>query len=223
MKKMTAALGLLLALGACGTEQLPPPAPVSKVLPPKISLDVQTVSLTDRSGPQAARSPYNTNHFSPTIAEAIKQWANDRLQANGRAGHAIVVIKDASLTEQALPTKDGFDSWFTRQQAVKYTGRAEVSIEANGRNGFAMAEGTASRVLTLPENPTALEKQDAYFTMLNGLMKDLGQNLEGAMQSHMGHMILSGSPGGLSAPRASAPGAVEQETLAPLTIDRMPQ
>ena len=211
MKRTIAAFGLLLALAACGTEQLPPPAPVSKVLPPKILLDVQTVSLADRSGPQATRSPYNTNKFSPTITEAIKQWAHDRLQANGRTGHAIVVIRDATLTEEPLSMKDGIDSWFTRQQATKYVARAEVSIEANGRNGFASAEGTATRSVTLPEKPSALERQDIYFTLLNGLMKDLGQNLEGAMQSHMGNLILPSN--GFAAPLSAPASAVEPVAL----------
>jgi hypothetical protein len=191
MKKMTAVFSLMIALGACASEQTPLPPVVNHILPPKITLDVQTISLADRSGMQPASSPYKSNHFTPTIAEAIRQWAGDRLQANGTSGQAIIVIKEASLVAQPLAVKDGIDSWFTRQQGEKYIGRADVSIEATGVGGFAVTDASASRILTLPENPTAIEKQDAYFTMLNGLMKDLGQNLETGIQAHMSRFITS--------------------------------
>lgn len=188
MKKSAAAFGLALVLAACSEVPLPP-APPAQPLPPKIALNVRAINLADRSGIQPPNSPYATNHFTPTISEAVKQWASDRLIANGSNGQAIMIIKDASLTAQALPTKSGIDSWFTRQQAVKYVGHADVSIEANGPSGFAIADASASRALTLPENPTPLERQDAYYAMLNGLMKDLGQNLEASLQTHMANFI----------------------------------
>jgi hypothetical protein len=191
MKKVSALFGVVLLLAACAGEDLPPAAPVSHVLPPKINLDVQTITLADRSGVQPPNSPYNNNHFSPTISEAIKQWASDRLQAVGQSGQTIIIVKDASLTAQPLPLKTGSDSWFTRQQGVKYIGHAEVSLEANGREGFATTDASATRAVTLPENPTPIERQDAYFTLLNGLMKDLGQNLESGIQSHMNPFVIT--------------------------------
>ena len=99
MKKITVALGLMLALSACSNEPMPPIV-TNHVASPKISLDVQSVTLADSSGAQPANSPYNSNHFSPTISESLKQWASDHLQAVGQAGQAIVIIKDVSLTEQ---------------------------------------------------------------------------------------------------------------------------
>jgi hypothetical protein len=86
-----------------------------------------------------------------------------------------------------------FSSWFKRQQSVKYIGHAEISIEANGDSGFATTDATATRSVTLPENPTDVEKQDAYYTLLNGLMKDLGHNAEAGIQTHLGK-FLSSSP-----------------------------
>ncbi|MDR3449107.1 MAG: hypothetical protein P4M15_05070 [Alphaproteobacteria bacterium] len=192
MKKICAALVLTLTLAACASDLPPPaPAPAAHALPPKINLDVQAINLADRSGLQPLSSPYNDNHFSPTIADAIKQWASDRLQAAGQSGQAIIVVKDASLISQALPMQQGMDGWFTRQQGSKYIGRAEVSVEANGHQGFATADAVATRSVTLPENPTAVEKQNAYYSLLNGLMKDLGENLESAIQAHMNSFVIT--------------------------------
>ena len=216
MKKIVAAICLMASLVACSSEEMPPVA-ANHVLPPKMALDVKTISLADRSGIQPANSPYNTNHFSPKISDAIKQWATDRLQANGQSGQAIVIIKDASLKAQPIAVKeDFFDNLFTRQQGVKYIGHAEVSIEANGRSGYAMTNASATRILTLPENPTDIEKQDAYYSMLTPLMKDLGENLEAGIQAHMASFITA-APASMSysAPRGNVQSTVGQDMMAP--------
>jgi hypothetical protein len=191
MKKILSALTLLALLTACASDE-PVPAPkMAYSLPPKIGLDVQSINLVDRSGPQPANSPYATNNFQPTIADAVRQWASDRLQASGPSGQAIVVLKDASLIEAPLVVDHGMDAWLTRQQASKYVAHVEVQIEANGRPGYGLATAQASRFETLPENPTAAERQKAYIDVLNGLMRDLGQNLEGALQQHMHDFIVA--------------------------------
>ncbi len=208
MKKTSAAFGaLLILLAACASEPTAP-GTFSRVLSPKIAMDVKIISLADRSGAQPLTSPYKTNKFSPTIAEAVKQWAVDRLQANGKVGQAIIIVKNASLTVQSLPVKDGVEGWFTRDQSLKYTGRAEVTVEANGSGGFAVADASATRSVTLPEDPTEQEKQDAYATLLNGLMKDLGENLEQGIREHMGRFLTAPPVYGVTAiPDAAQPDA----------------
>ncbi|MDD4615497.1 MAG: hypothetical protein PHW76_00010 [Alphaproteobacteria bacterium] len=212
MKKTSAILGLILALSACSSDPNPPPVSLEQDSSPKIALDVRKISLADRSGSMPMNSPYKTNQFSPTISEAIKQWAIDHLQAQGQDGQAIILIKKASLVAQPMPLKDGIDSWFTRQQATKYVGRAEVSIETNGQGGFAVAEAAASRGVTLPEDPTEGEKQEAYMTLLNGMMKDLSKNLQSSIHGHMAKYIVPA--GGAIMPSA---GAVQQGANA--TVD----
>ncbi|MGB9152898.1 MAG: hypothetical protein WCD70_07400 [Alphaproteobacteria bacterium] len=209
MKKMTAAIGLILALTACADK---PPLVIqeARTLPPKIMLNVETISLADRSGPQPANSPYIANHFTPTIAEAIKKWASDRTQAVGQSGQMVIIIKDASLSVQPLLVEKGFSSWFTRQQGVKYVGHADVSIEAHNPGGVGMTEATATRSITLPENPTEVEKQNAYYSLLNTIMKDLGGNLESGIGSHMGDFIAG-------APMDKTPSAEDNQPVTPTT------
>lgn len=188
MKKITAAFALLTLLAACSSE------PTSRVkvdmnVGTKINLDVQAVTFADRSGIQPANSPYNTQRFQPTIAEAIKQWASDKLQATGTAGDAIIIVKDASLVAEALP--HGND-WFTRQQTSKYSAHAEVDIEVKGRAGaYAIASAQASRFETLPENPTEAERQNAYANLLNGLMRDLGQAIQSSINQHLRQFVVN--------------------------------
>ena len=217
MKKVVLLAGLI-AVTACA-ETLPPPTPVAQTLPPKIGFTVQSINLTDRSGLQPSASPYNGNHFSPTIADAIKQWASDRLQATGGSGQAIVVIKDATLMSQPLPMEKGISGWFTRQQAEKYTGRADVTIEANGPQGFASTDATAVRSVSLPENATPLERQDAYYTLLNGLMKDLGQNLDAGIQTHMGSFLANPPTTSMIGAPSQVSSLAVNESQQPVIID----
>lgn len=188
MKKLIPILSVVALLVACAETPLPPPPPREYVLPPKINLDVQNLSLTDRSGMQPQSSPYNSNDFQPTITQAIRQWAKDRLQAVGADGQALVIIKDASLIQQPIPYQS---DWFTRQQTSKYVAHAIVDVETRGHDGYAIASAEASRFATLPENPTSEERQKAYFDVLNGLMRDLGQNLEASIQDHMHDFIVT--------------------------------
>lgn len=183
MKKLNFTPLLALALLAACADNAPKVVQNTPYAGTKMSLDVQTITLVDRSGVQPSDSPYNTNHFQPTIADSIRQWASSHLQATGTSGEAIVIIKDASLSSQPIPYARDF---FTRQQASKYTGHAEVEIDVKGRgNDYALANADATRYETLPENPTDLEKQNAYTVVLNGLMHDMGDNLDMSIREHM--------------------------------------
>jgi hypothetical protein len=186
MKKIIPAFAFLAFLSACSSE--PVTAPQQYSLPPKINIDVQTITFADRSGAQPMDSPYTNNHFTPTISDAIRQWAGDRLQATGTEGQAAIIIKEASLTQQAIPHDS---SWLTREQTSKYSAHAEVQVEARGREGYAVASAQASRFVTLPDNPNEIEKQKAYFDVLNGLMRDLGTNIESAMREHLHDFIVT--------------------------------
>jgi len=188
MKNITALL-FVLSLAACADS---PPPPVKTSLPtgPALNLDVRTVSLADRNGIQPADSPYYKNDFHPTIAEAIRQWAGDRLKAVGSTGDAIVIIKDASLTAQPIPHTN---TMFKREQAWKYTAHADVEVEIKGgnRGDYALASASSSRFETLAENPSLAEKQNAYAIVLNGVMQDLNRNLEASIREHMAPYLVT--------------------------------
>jgi len=189
MKKTLAACCLVLALSACADDPLPPLASAPREVPQKIGMNVRVITLTDRSKAQQPDASNIASTFKPTISDAIKRWASGRLQATGAAGQAVITIKEASLVEKPLPIEDGMSGWFTRQQASEYIGRATVSIEASNQNGFANTDASASRKLTLPEDPSDIEEQDAYMSLLDGLMEDLSQNLDKGIYSHMSAFV----------------------------------
>lgn len=192
MKKLILALALTVTLAACAT-------PAAKPAPMKLdysslgalTLNVQNFSVINRTLSLPSRAPYVTSQFHPSVTEAIYRWANDRIRTNGRVGNATLIIKEASVTEQAMQMDTGIESWFTRQQSHKYLAKVEIDVEARTPDGMnnAFATAHASRYTTLPEDPTEAEKAKAYEDMLTQLMSDLNLSLENAMRAHMGAFI----------------------------------
>ncbi|HUY68112.1 MAG TPA: hypothetical protein VMV79_02280, partial [Alphaproteobacteria bacterium] len=151
---------------------------------------VRDISLTNRSLPQVS-PPIAGGPFQPTLAEAVQHWVDGRLRATGASGQAIVIIRDIELTSRPIPTAEGMSSWFKRQQGSRYLGRIAVEIDAHGSPGFAIASAEAHRAVSLPENPTEDEEQEAYDQLLEGLMADLNRNLERSIDRHMQDFLVN--------------------------------
>lgn len=210
MKKSLLALVLCVALTACASEPAPPPAPLDYASLGKIYLDTQDLRVVNRFFDSTAKTSSAQQAYTPKLSEAIKRWASDRLQPVGTVGHATILIKDASVSEQILPTSSSFENWFTRQQSSKLIGRIEVEIDAQSpmgdvgsKSGFAKAH--ASHSVTLPQDPTEKERASAYKTLLDALMANLNKNLEQAIREHMARFVVTQPPesGAMLAPPAA--------------------
>lgn len=191
MKKIITAAVVVLALTACSTPgQKPAPMKLDYSSMGQLNFNVQYIGVVNRADTLPNRRPYVTNMFQPTVVDAVTRWSNDRFKAAGRSGRANVIIKEASVTEQPMAMESGVNSWFTRQQAHKYTAKIDISIDAAAADGSkAFATAQAVRSYTLPEDPTELEKSQAYNAMLESLMDNLNQNAEQSIMNHMDAFI----------------------------------
>lgn len=193
MKKRLALVGLLL-LAACSSEPRLDPLHLDYSRLGKIYIDAQDLRIIDRSKSVPQWKPYVGHLFQPKLTDAINRMAADRLQAAGQMGHATLIIKDATVTEQPLSTDSDFGSYFKRQQSSKYIGRMELSLEAQSPSdgSIAMANAHATYAITLPEDPTEYERNEAYRKLLNELMAEINKNLEQSIRAHMSRFILTG-------------------------------
>jgi hypothetical protein len=201
MKKSCLACVFFLLLSSCADSNSPAPAPFDYSQEGKISLDVRDLTFVDRGIDQMPPSPPITT-LKPSIADALHNWASQRLQAVGDDGIAAFVVKNAYVTEAGLPVDS---NWFERPQAGKLTGHVEIELDARGKQGYALATANAVRSVTLPDKASDDEKQAAYNTMLNGMIQDLDRYLDQAIHEHMKDFIV-GAPviGSKLAPPPSA-------------------
>lgn len=203
--RFTAILALLL-LSACASEPRPTPMQLDYSGLGKIYLDTQDLRIINRAQNTPQWAPYVGHMFQPKLIDAVQKLAADRFQAAGSLGHATLIIKDATVTEQSLRTSSDFESLFKRQQSSKYIGRVEVTLEAqtpaDGVTGLANAHAVYS--VTLPEDPTEVEKYDAYNKLLTTVMADLNRELERAVKSHMARFVLSNPPSERMSPTADS-------------------
>jgi hypothetical protein len=186
MRKILPLFFTFLFLTSCAS-----PPPVVSFTPPNptpIILNVAAVNVVDHSGFQPSDSPYHSYNLTPTITDALKTWLAQSIRAGGSHGQALVLIKDASLDNKALPIQD--DDWMTRPQASKYTGHVEVSVEVQGIGNYGAANAEATQAVTLPKNPTTAERNSQYNILLNGLLNNLTQQIKTSVQTHLGNFTL---------------------------------
>jgi hypothetical protein len=228
MKKIMTALLIGFALASCSTPE-PRPAPMQLDFSNmgRLTIATQDVHVVNRAYSTPQWAPYVGHLFEPRLADAVEKWGNEHIQSGGNAGHGTLIIKEASVTQQALPMEGGFDSWFTRQQATKYVGRVEVTFEVQNPNdrSTGIASAQAVHAVTLPEEPTEAEKYAAYRSLVEDLMKDLNATFNQSVREHMGHFLMSstqstGQESALSGSRASraapiAPVQIEPVQAAP--------
>lgn len=185
----------LVFLGACATE--PPPRDFPEIgfahLAP-IQLDVGTIEVERLDRPSG--QPPRVDHLFPNPpGEVAETWARERLEAAapGSANTAQVLIREASVIEVPLPRTPGIKGAFTTDQSERYDAKVAIDVrifDAYG-NFLGNAEAEALRSLTLPENATLGEREDAWFRMTETLFRDLDRELENNIRSALYSYVLN--------------------------------
>ena len=194
MKRLLAALFTILIISACSTPE-PPVTPIQldfTALSP-ILLNTRDLRVIDRSQTAVHAHPYIGNQFSPTVAETVQKMISQRIKAEGNVGHATLIIKESNVIARPLAMAGEL---FTREQAWEYEGRAEITLETQSPIYGNLAKTTAAAVhkITLPEDPTPYEKQEAYRSLLTKLMNRLNENLDQGVAKHLSGFLVNTTP-----------------------------
>lgn len=187
VKILLPALFAAVALGACEIAAPRPSFPEIRYLHrPPIRLNVARVEI-QQPYESPLKAPYVEHRFPIQPASLLRTWAKDRLKAVGRDGVARFVIRDASVTEEALKTKKGLRALFTAEQAFRYTGRVRVVLElvAEGGTARGFAEAVVTRNRTVSENMSLNKRQEVFFALGKAMGDDFDRVMEAEIRKHL--------------------------------------
>lgn len=182
-RKYRVLLGLLapLALAACAAQSTPQQfAEISFSHLEPIRLNVASVEIIDAFRPTFADP--NVEHRAPTApAVAARRWAEDRLIATGGTPRrATYTIQQASIVEVPLEGPGGVRGLVTNSQSERYDAELVVEVAVFGASGAreGIANATARRSQTVPENTTLAERERVWQKMVEELMTDIDGRLD---------------------------------------------
>jgi hypothetical protein len=160
--------------------------PISFAHKPAIELDVAQVTIVNDFHPPAGL-PHVEGEMPVSPEQALEQWATDRLSAQGTAGEARFIIKNASVVESHLKTTQGIQGFFTKDQSEKYDGQIEVRLEvySPGRNSDGFVVTKASRTITVPEDISVSGLRDSWYKLVQEMMLDFDAETEATIRARL--------------------------------------
>ena len=182
MLRLGAGLCALTGLGLAGCRTPAPRDGVPELtfvhLAP-IPLQVARRDIDNRYLPPANMPTIEaTGPISP--AEAVRRWAERRIQPVGANGRALVIIHNAMLAQIPLARTGGLTGMITTDQSDEYRVRIDVEITAEGLpyTTPVSARGFAERARTVAEDVTLQQRDEVIYRLVEEAMIAINSELE---------------------------------------------
>ncbi len=189
MRRMIGRRGWLAALtgvtlAACST----PPAGIYPDLGfahrDPIRLAVARIEVVEQYRPPGVAP--NIDHRVPQPPLTVmRRWANQRLAAVGTDGVARVIITDASIVAEPVQQSGGVIGLVSVEQSERYAARLAMAVEVEAAAGRGRADAVAERSVTVLEDATLAEVEDAWFLMVERAANDLDRELEANIRLYL--------------------------------------
>ena len=157
---------------------------------PPITLDVAEIEIIDATQSTGA-SPYVEHLFPLPPAKAAERWARDRLRAGGTANRARFIIQRGDVTEVNLRQTGGLTGLLTKDQSERYDAELGVLLEIRSNTGQRLGQVTTElrKSRTVAEDATLNEREAAWFSITEDLVKLLNTEMERTMPQFLGRWI----------------------------------
>lgn len=145
------------------------------------SLSLNVAKLESMSSYKPPMSAPNVDHlFHTPPAGVLSRWAEDRLRAVGKNGFARFTIIEASVTETRLDMKKGIIGAFTKDQSERYDAVLEAKLEIfdDSELSIGFARAKAIRSVTIREDSSVNQREQAWFSLTEELVRDIDAELE---------------------------------------------
>ena len=159
---------------------------------PALQFDAAEIAI-EQSYEAPLDPPHVVHLFPVSPGEAAVRWARDRLAAAGPAGRLIYDVREASAVEVPLQIESGLTGLFTAEQSARYDARLVVEVRLLDDRGMTRAavEAEVEHSITVPEDATLREREEAWFRLTEALMRDFDAELERALYQYMAAHILN--------------------------------
>ncbi len=156
-----------------------------------IRLDVRDI-VVEQAYQAPLESPNVDHDFPVKPMDAAVRWAEDRLVAAGATRTATFVVRDASVVETQLAQSGGLEGMLTTEQSERYEARLQVQIVIRDDRGW--EEGSliteVNRTVTVPEDSTLNEREQAWYAMTEKLLADLDRQLAQTIETTFHHYLV---------------------------------
>lgn len=193
VRHLTLALGFIVCivgLSACATPPPPQFPELTYTHLPAITLDVAKIEVVSASKKSDAALHIESS-MPVTPEQALRNWARDRLRANGVSGVAKIIIENASVTETELTRSEGLKGVFTTEQSQRYDAGLKVSIRLEGvpRVSEAFAQAEIKRSQTVSEDVSVNVREQALFELTESVMTDFDPAMAASIRKHLADFI----------------------------------
>ena len=188
-----AAAVLAAALAACQSSAgRPAPDPPAFADRPPLVFELARIEVV---APPAAPAAGAGRPAPVPLAAALEAWAAERLRAEGSAGLLRLTVHEARATVSALPTDEGLEGLFTREQAERLDLRLAATVEIVDAAGAVLGHAAADvrRSRTLPEGLTLEERERIYRETADALLADYDAHQEGSVRRYLGAWLRNGA------------------------------
>ncbi len=182
----------LLALTACQpAPQSYTLAPVSFRNQPVIKVNVARINVVeDYRSPTT--SPNVEHQMSMPPAQAVRIWANERLQAVGTQGQLDVVVTNGAIKEIRLPVKQGMRGMFTDDQSERYDAALSVTLRLyDGENAMSRAQGDVNitRSRTINEKSSLADREKLWHDLSSEMAVSFDREAESRLRQYFSNYL----------------------------------
>ncbi len=172
-----------------------PPATVTPDLTfdnvPPVNLNVKTITVVDEYQPPL-KDPNIEQNYSLSPAEAVKRLIGRQLVAAGTDKTLRVVIEDAAVIKQKLPTTEGFWGHFTQEPDERLAAHLALRFEVINDDApdlvIAHARVEADRNRSILKDASPAERDGAFFGLTEELMKDMRESFDTNVRNTFAHI-----------------------------------
>lgn len=189
-RRFVALMVLTAGLTACATPERPQFPELRFTHLASITLGVANIQIVEAGG-DTLTGTHVENRMPRPPSEAMRNWAQDRLKANGVSGTAIFTIEEASVVGADLATTPGIKGAFTNDQAERYQLRIRATLKLEGvpRVNQAFTDTSVDRSQTVAENATINDREQIWFDMTESSMQEFNKTMEASIRQHLADFV----------------------------------